>query len=155
VQGTWLAGASGEWAPDGVLPLALGLALAAALAAAWLAHGVSRVRPYHTWDCGQPIDASMEYTATAFSAPVRHFLRDIVRAEKHVVFQPVAASNPWVRRGHMEFRKAAGLLEYVYYPIAELIEGVGARLKQLQNGVIQFYIALILVALLLTLWVAL
>jgi len=154
-QGTWLAGASGEWSPDGVLPLALGLALAAALGMAWLARGVSRVRPYHTWDCGQPIDASMEYTATAFSAPVRHFLRDIVRAEKHVVFQPVVASNPWIRRGHMEFRKAAGLLERVYYPIAQLIEGVGARLKQLQNGVIQFYIALILVALLFTLWVAL
>ena len=154
-QGTWLAGASGEWSPAGVLPIALGLALAAALAVAWLAHGVTRVRRYHTWDCGQPIDASMEYTATAFSAPVRHFLRDIVRAEKHVVFQPVLASNPWIRRGHMEFRKAAGLLERVYYPIAQLIEGVGARLKQLQNGVIQFYIALILVALLFTLWVAL
>ncbi len=148
-------GASGEWSPAGVLPFALGLALAAALAVAWLAHGVTRVRRYHTWDCGQPIDASMEYTATAFSAPVRHFLRDIVRAEKHVVFQPVLASNPWIRRGHMEFRKAAGLLERVYYPIAQLIEGVGARLKQLQNGVIQFYIALILAALLFTLWVAL
>jgi formate hydrogenlyase subunit 3/multisubunit Na+/H+ antiporter MnhD subunit len=155
VPGTWLAGASREWSPGGVLPLALGLAMAAGLAAAWLAHGVTRVRPSHTWDCGQPIDASMEYTATAFSAPVRHFLRDIVRAEKHVVFRPVVASNPWIRRGHMEFRKAAGLLERVYYPIAELIEGVGARLKQLQNGVIQFYIALILMALLLTLWVAL
>ena len=140
---------------DGLLPLALGLSLAGALVAAWLARGFPRTRRYHTWDCGQPIDASMEYTATAFSAPVRHFLRDIVRAEKHVVFQPVVASNPWVRTGRMEFRKAAGLLERVYYPIAQLIEDVGARLKQLQNGVIQFYIALILVTLLVTLWVAL
>lgn len=47
------------------------------------------------------------------------------------------------------------MLERVYYPIAGLIEGVGARLKQVQNGVIQFYIGLILATLLLTLWVAL
>ena len=153
-RAAWAEGASAG-SPESAVPLALALGLAAALGAAWLARGFARARPYHTWDCGQPIDATMEYTATGFSAPVRHFLRDIVRAEKHVVFQPVAAGNAWIRRGHMEFRKAAGVLERVYYPIAQLIEGVGARLKNLQNGVIQFYIALILTALLLTLWVAL
>ncbi|HEY3384383.1 MAG TPA: proton-conducting transporter membrane subunit [Vicinamibacterales bacterium] len=141
------------------LPVALGAALAVGLCGAWLIRralgGPSRVRRYHTWDCGQPIDASMEYTATGFSAPVRFFLRDIVRAEKHLVFTPVAAANPWIRDGQMEFRKAAGVLERLYFPIARLIEGVGAWLKQLQNGVIQFYIALILATLLLTLWVAL
>lgn len=143
-----------------LLPVAgLALALAAAGGAAWLlrwrAGRVGGTRRYHTWDCGQPIDASMEYTATAFSAPVRHFLRDIVRAEKHVAFRPVVEGNPWIRRGVMEFRRSAGVLERVYYPIASLIEGVGARLKQVQNGVIQFYIGLILATLLLTLWVAL
>jgi hypothetical protein len=97
----------------------------------------------------------MEYTATGFSAPVRFFLRDIVRAEKHVVFRPVVPSNPWIRRGEMEFRKAGGVLAGMYFPIARVIEGTGAWLKQLQNGVIQFYIALILATLLLTLWVAL
>ena len=138
---------------------ALGVSLAAALGAAWLIRRAlgppSRVRRYHTWDCGQPIDATMEYTATGFSAPVRFFLRDIVRAEKHLVFRPVVPSNPWIRRGEMEFRKAGGMLAGLYFPIARLIESVGASLKRLQNGVIQFYIALILATLLLTLWVAL
>jgi hypothetical protein len=97
----------------------------------------------------------MEYTATGFSAPVRFFLRDIVRAEKHLVFRPVVPSNPWIKRGEMEFRKAGGLLAGLYFPVARLIESVGASLKRLQNGVIQFYIALILATLLLTLWVAL
>ncbi|HOC18600.1 MAG TPA: proton-conducting transporter membrane subunit [Vicinamibacterales bacterium] len=143
-----------------LLPVAgLALALAAAAAAATLAWRrlgrAGGTRRYHTWDCGQPIDASMEYTATAFSAPVRHFLRDIVRAEKHVAFRPVVESNPWIRTGEMEFRRSAGVLERVYYPIAGLIEAVGARLKQVQNGVIQFYIGLILATLLLALWVAL
>ena len=142
-----------------MLPFVLGLAMAAALAGAWLvvralAPG-RRARRFRTWDCGQPIDATMEYSATGFSAPLRFFLRDIVSAEKHLVFTPVVKSNPWIRRGEMEFRKAAGMLERLYFPVAGLIEGVGARLKRLQNGVIQFYVALILATLFLTLWVAL
>jgi hydrogenase-4 component B len=138
---------------------ALGLAILAALGAAWLLRRAlgppSRIRRFHTWDCGQPIDATMECTATGFSAPVRFFLRDIVRAEKHLVFRAVVPSNPWIRRGEMEFRKAGGMLVGLYFPVARLIENVGASLKRLQNGVIQFYIALILATLLLTLWVAL
>jgi hydrogenase-4 component B len=155
--------ATGAWAPSGGVGLqsmaALGAAIAAALAAAWVIRRTlgarDAIRRYHTWDCGQPIDASMEYTATGFSAPVRFFLRDIVRAEKHLVFHPVAPSNPWIRQGRMEFRKAGGILGRLYFPIAELIEAVGDRLRRLQNGVIQFYIALILATLLVTLWVAL
>jgi NADH:ubiquinone oxidoreductase subunit 5 (subunit L)/multisubunit Na+/H+ antiporter MnhA subunit len=138
---------------------ALGLAILAALGAAWLLRRAlgppSRIRRFHTWDCGQPIDETMEYTATGFSAPVRFFLRDIVRAEKHLVFRPVVPSNPWITRGEMEFRKVGGLLAGLYFPVARLIEHVGASFKRLQNGVIQFYIALILATLLLTLWVAL
>ena len=98
----------------------------------------------------------MEYTATGFSAPVRFFLRDIVRAEKHLVFRPIVPSNPWIKRGEMEFRKAGGMLAGLYFPIARLIETGGrSRSSALQNGVIQFYIALILATLLFTLWVAL
>jgi formate hydrogenlyase subunit 3/multisubunit Na+/H+ antiporter MnhD subunit len=138
---------------------ALGAAMAAALAAAWVlrrAMGArTAVRRYHTWDCGQPIDETMEYSATGFSAPVRFFLRDIVRAEKHLVFRPVVESNPWIRAGRMEFRKQGGILAHLYFPVVQLIEGVGAWLRRLQNGVIQFYIALILATLLATLWVAL
>ena len=64
----------------------LGLAVLASLGAAWLLRRAlgppSRIRRFHTWDCGQPIDATMEYTATGFSAPVRFFLRDIVRGRE-------------------------------------------------------------------------
>jgi hypothetical protein len=138
---------------------ALGVAMAAALAGAWAVRrslgARDRVRRYHTWDCGQPIDETMEYSATGFSAPVRFFLRDIVRAEKHLVFQPTVSSNAWIRQGRMELRKAGGILSRLYFPVAQLIEAVGDRLRHLQNGVIQFYIALILATLLATLWVAL
>jgi len=153
------AGAALTSGPVPLLPFALGAALAGALAGAWLVARVlapgRRVRRFRTWDCGQPIDATMEYTATGFSAPLRFFLRDIVTAEKHLVFSRVHPGNPWITRGSMDFRKAAGTVERVYLPVAGLIEGVGARLKLLQNGVIQFYVALILITLMLTLWVAL
>ena len=156
------SGVAASMVATGSLPWlapALAATAVAACVAGWLLRRLlgpaTRIRRYHTWDCGQPVDSTMEYTATGFSAPVRFFLRDIVRAEKHVVFRPVVPSNPWIRRGEMEFRKAGGVLAGMYFPIARLIEGTGAWLKQLQNGVIQFYIALILATLLLTLWVAL
>jgi NADH:ubiquinone oxidoreductase subunit 5 (subunit L)/multisubunit Na+/H+ antiporter MnhA subunit len=168
VHASWGIGAPARAAEGGtalaagpvpVLPFALGAAFAVALACAWLVGRllapVRHVRRFRTWDCGQPIDATMEYTATGFSAPLRFFLRDIVSAEKHLVFSRVSPSNPWITRGSMEFRKAAGVVERLYLPIAGLIEGVGALLKRLQNGVIQFYVALILITLMLTLWVAL
>jgi hydrogenase-4 component B len=142
-----------------LLAPALGALLAAAVAAAALlrrvAGGRSKERRYHTWDCGQPIDETMEYTATGFSAPIRFFLRDIVRAEKHLSFEPVVGTNRWIRRGVMDFRKAPDRIGRLYFVVAAVIEGVGARLKLLQNGVIQFYIALVLATLLFTLWVAL
>lgn len=153
------ADGAGSPAAQSLVPVALAAAMVVVVFASWLVMravaGKPKIRRYHTWDCGQPIDATMEYTATAFSAPLRHFLRDIVRAEKHVVFRPAVSSNPWIRQGKMEFRKAEGVLERLYFPIASLIEGVGVWLRRLQNGVIQFYIALILATLLLTLWVAL
>jgi formate hydrogenlyase subunit 3/multisubunit Na+/H+ antiporter MnhD subunit len=145
--------------PGASTPAALGLVIVAAgacgLVLARRLSGPGRIRQYHTWDCGQPIDHTMEYTATAFSAPVRFFLRDLVRAEKHVTFAPVVPTNRWIRSGKMEFRSSEGILERIYFPIAALVEGVGQRLRRLQNGVIQFYIALVLATLLITLWVAL
>ena len=153
------AGAALTAGPVPLLPFALGAAIAGALACAWIIARVlspgRRARRFRTWDCGQPIDATMEYSATGFSAPLRFFLRDIVTAEKHLVFSRVHPENPWITRGSMDFRKAAGTVERIYLPIAGFIEAVGARLKLLQNGVIQFYVALILVTLTLTLWVAL
>ena len=158
--------AGGTWAPSGGRGLWRSCrrsapAMAAALAprpGCCAARSAPRdaVRRYHTWDCGQPIDASMEYTATGFSAPVRFFLRDIVRAEKHLVFRPVVAVEPLDPAGpRWSSARRAGSSAALYFPVAQLIEAVGDRLRRLQNGVIQFYIALILATLLVTLWVAL
>jgi hydrogenase-4 component B len=46
-------------------------------------------RKYQTWDCGQPINSSMEYSSTAFSAPVRFFFLYLLKRTKkvHIFFE--------------------------------------------------------------------
>lgn len=107
-------------------------------------------RSYHTWDCGQPITAQMEYTATAFSAPIRFFFRMMLRTNKIVVATPVIATNKWIasREFSLEIRRI--WVELIYQPISRGTLFLSTSIRRLQNGVIQFYIALILLALVVT-----
>jgi hydrogenase-4 component B len=112
-------------------------------------------RLYHTWDCGQPITSGMEYTATAFSAPARFFFRMLLQARKEVTTTPVVATNPWIARKTSTLEVRHIWLELLYLPIARAVLYLSTQARRLHNGVIQFYIALILAALVTTLIVAL
>ncbi len=107
-------------------------------------------RAYHTWDCGQPINAQMEYTATAFSAPIRFFFRLLLRTNKQVSATPVTVTNPWIatKQFNLEIRRI--WVELFYQPISRGALFLSTQIRRLQNGVIQFYIALILLALVVT-----
>ncbi len=107
-------------------------------------------RYYHTWDCGQPITAQMEYTATAFSAPIRFFFRMMLRTTKIVTATPIIATNKWMatREFSLEIRRI--WVELIYQPISRGVLYLSTQIRRLQNGVIQFYIALILLALVVT-----
>jgi len=109
------------------------------------------VRITDTWDCGQPITARMEYTATGFSAPMRFFFRFFVLAQKKLVTERVTPGNAWVLRRRLEWSTKSIWNEWVYLPITRAIEAAAARIKRLQNGVIQFYILLILITLVIVL----
>lgn len=112
-------------------------------------------RLYHTWDCGQPITSGMEYTATAFSSPIRFFSRMITRTVKHVDATSVVETNPWIasRTFSLELRQI--WYDWLYVPISRVFLSVSTFVRRLQNGVIQFYIALIFLALVVTLTIAL
>jgi hydrogenase-4 component B len=112
-------------------------------------------REYHTWDCGQPITSAMEYTATAFSAPTRFFFRMLLHARKKVAAVPVVATNPWIARRTNTLEIRHIWLELLYVPVSRVVLFLSTRVRRLHNGVIQFYIALILAALVATLALAL
>lgn len=116
---------------------------------------VSHEREYHGWDCGQPINASMEYTATAFSAPIRFFFRLILRTKKHNETQPLVATNPWIVSHTSTIDLRSIWMDFGYVPAGRFLLGVAELAKKVQNGNIRFYLFLIFATLILTLWIAL
>ena len=111
---------------------------------------VRKERLYHTWDCGQPINETMEYTATAFSAPIRFFFRFVVQARKKIVSQPIVATNKWLAKKSITIDIYPVWDRYFYNPILNLAKWCSCTIRRLQNGNIQFYISLILISLIIT-----
>jgi formate hydrogenlyase subunit 3/multisubunit Na+/H+ antiporter MnhD subunit len=139
-------------------PLYLFLALVIAIAAVFVLRrflsDVKNERPYHTWDCGQPITSGMEYTATAFSSPIRFFFRMITRSGKIVTVTPIVETNTWIASRVFSLELRQIWYDWFYVPITKIFLRASTAIRRLQNGVIQFYIALIFIALVLTLTIA-
>jgi len=143
----------------GLAPLSLFLVIAGISLALFLLRrllsDVKFERSYQTWDCGQPTTPRMEYTATAFSAPIRFFFRFFLRAQKVVTATPLTPNNPWVASRTMSLLVSQVWYDRLYAPIGSGVTRLAGLVGRLQNGSIQFYISLILLALLVTLIVAL
>ena len=107
----------------------------------------TKIRITDTWDCGQPIDASMQYTSTGFAAPIRFFFRSIILSKKRLVSLPVVPSNPWITVKELDWSTASFFEAWLYMPIAAFVERVASWVKRLQSGIIQVYIILVVVAL--------
>ncbi len=142
-----------------LLPLALTIVMAALAALVVLTRYVvsnpDKEREYQTWDCGQPLTARMEYTGTAFSAPIRFFFRFLLRTNKQVISSPVLATNPWIATKRFELTINSVWYDRLYAPFGAGLTGLANLLRRIQSGSIQAYVALIVVALLVTLIIAL
>ncbi|HTK05035.1 MAG TPA: proton-conducting transporter membrane subunit [Candidatus Eisenbacteria bacterium] len=136
---------------------ALTAAVLGALLLVWAAKrffGSPKERVYQTWDCGQPITAQMEYTATAFSAPIRFFFRNFVGIRKTVVAVPASPSSSLVMQREMTVTGRSFWISYIYEPLARVLHGLGDRVRRIQSGSIQLYLLFILIALAATLIIA-
>ncbi len=112
-------------------------------------------RIYHTWDCGQPIDATMEYSATAFSAPIRFFFLSFIGRKKTLESQAVSEANPWIRKYAFSLSIRPNWINVLYEPVAKAFLGLAEKIRLIQSGRIQYYILFLLLALIITLIFAL
>jgi len=121
----------------------------------WLLARRQPDRIYHTWDCGQPIDASMEYTATAFAAPIRFFFSNLAHRNRAITSEPIVPGNVWIRQYKHQILFNSVLKEKVYNPIAAVMVFCSDKIKAIQNGRIQYYLLVLLCTLIIVLIFAL
>ncbi|MHB8230901.1 MAG: proton-conducting transporter transmembrane domain-containing protein, partial [Vulcanimicrobiaceae bacterium] len=129
------------------LPLTLAIVpLLGAVGAAVLAarRGVRRVS---TWTCGSPVTAAAQYTATAFSKPLRTIFAFVLFPERRRVLE--AGTSPWFPL-QIRYRTES---RYVIDEVARRLSGAALRLSRrtraLQSGSLRLYVAYALAALVL------
>ncbi|MBI2474046.1 hypothetical protein HYV70_05850 [Candidatus Uhrbacteria bacterium] len=142
-----------------IKPFFIGLFLVLCVIGVWLFRrvftDVKNERLFHSWDCGQPIDASMEYTATAFSAPIRFFFRSLLGIRKSIEVHPLCEGNSWIAKRTITLHLRSIWMDFGYTPLGKVLIEINERVKKIQNGNIRFYLFLLLLTLLLTIWIAL
>lgn len=112
-------------------------------------------RVYHTWDCGQPINATMEYTSSAFVAPIRFFFASLIGRTRAITSEPVVSTNVWIRKYSFYLRIHPALKDTLYRPVIDFIMLWAEKVKSIQSGRIQYYLLLLLVTLIIALSIAL
>jgi hydrogenase-4 component B len=100
-----------------------------------------------TWDCGQPgLTAENEYTATAFSKPLRLIFAAFYRPRREIHPEyDVSPYYPSAIRFESEIQPT--LEKHVYEPLKEWIYGIARQMRGIQAGSINAYLAYIFVTL--------
>lgn len=140
-----------------IVPWLVIACIAGCIVFVWIVRRLSMrndVRITGTWDCGTPLTPRMEYTSTGFAAPIRFFFRSVVQSKRHLVSEPVVASNPWITKKHLEWNVGSVWEMWLYRPIGQGIFAVASVMRKLQSGVVQFYLVLVLTTLLVALFTA-
>jgi len=124
-----------------------GAAFALPLAMRWKRRSV--IRP--AWDCGLPgLTADNEYTATAFSKPLRMIFSALYRPRREIQAEyEVSPHYPSAIRFESEIEPT--FEKHFYGPLWERIMAAANRMKGIQAGSINLYLAYIFITLILLL----
>jgi hydrogenase-4 component B len=142
---------SGEFASLSTLTVAAALVAALALPAAVLAlAGVGRrQRRYETWGCGRLVQTPrMEYTATAFANPFKRIFDFFYRPVKQLDIEAHPESRLFVTRIEYANPTRSVFDDWLYRPALAVLHRGARRVRRLQSGSANLYLAYILAALL-------
>jgi hydrogenase-4 component B len=104
-----------------------------------------------TWDCGLPgLTAENEYTATAFSKPLRMIFAALFRPHREI--QAEYEVSPYYPKAiHFESEIESTFEERIYRPLSQGILWAASKMRWLQSGSIHLYLAYVFVTLILLL----
>ena len=128
----------------------IGLALTLAVVRLWF--GRSQVTIDETWNCGTTINPAMEYSGTSFSNPVLVILQRFVGTRRTVDIHRHYAYYPRRIRHSMETHYS---IEDIFYrPTVGLTVKLAHKIRGIQNGNLQSYLAYMVLALIIALlWI--
>ena len=104
-----------------------------------------------TWDCGLPgLTAENEYTATAFSKPLRMIFAALFRPRREI--QAEYEVSPYYPKAiHFESEIQPTFETLIYGPLREAVLSAATRMRRVQAGSIHLYLAYVFIALILLL----
>lgn len=143
----WLTPISSQTASYGAPMVAVALLAALVLGLWLLGRGIRRVRRCDTWDCGfAPPNAGMQYTASAFTQPIRRVFGLLFHIDEVVDPQ---------EDGRMRHRLQVGDRAWgiFYLPVLRLVENAARRVTRLQSGNVRTYLGWSFATLLVLLWI--
>jgi hydrogenase-4 component B len=135
---------------------AVGVALAAVMSLTFILLrlwvGKSDNRVDETWNCGTPLQPSMEYTGTSFSHPVLVIFRWLYRPQRTVVAD---GGHPYFpTRVRHRLHVHAVIEAKLYRPLMQWAVKLSQRIRTIQSGNLQSYLAYMIITLIvLLIWV--
>lgn len=111
----------------------------------------TRMQKYETWGCGQPVSTGRnEYTATAFSKPIRMWMGGIFRPHREI--QTTYSDSPFFKEKVIFESEIEPIFErYLYNPVVWIVMTVSRIMRIIQAGYIQTYLLYILITLVIAL----
>jgi len=109
------------------------------------------MQKYETWGCGQPVSTGRnEYTATAFSKPIRMWMGGIFRPHREI--QTTYSDSPFFKEKVIFESEIEPIFErYLYNPVVWIVMTVSRIMRIIQAGYIQTYLLYILITLVIAL----
>jgi formate hydrogenlyase subunit 3/multisubunit Na+/H+ antiporter MnhD subunit len=93
------------------------------------------------WDCGfEKVTPRMQYTATAFSMPIRRIFGYLFSIREQVKLSPQAVHRAFPRRLHYYLRIRDRFWSWLYKPIVDISFWLSRKAGRLQQGRIQAYL---------------
>lgn len=140
---------------SGLSPLAILVAMLAIFFAAVVlirvVGGKRRITYGNSWDCGIPsLTPRMQYTATAFTKPIRIIFKKIYRPRRDVKISYTL--KPLLVKSIKYSSEITPFFDrYFYKPVANFIHSIAGKVKYLQSGDLHLYLGYILATLILLL----
>lgn len=107
-----------------------------------------------TWDCGfGGLTHRMQYTATAFTMPIRQIFRPVWRLHESIERTPCKDLTTQPEKIRYQLHTEDITWNWIYQPIERLLYAITRRVGRIQTGHLHHYLTYTFVTLILLLWV--